>query len=207
MLCCMVNKSFDISCSTSPRSSRAARGLDARHSGRALVAAALVALGTAGLFVTPALASVAAKTVTFSAKYSGKASLLIDNNKVTISSIAGSGKNSLFGSSRVSGSGSAPKSGSSLCDPFGGKGSIVGGANKITFVVTQSSAQQGCSSGESGAVTITFHGTTKATGGSGKANGATGSLKFSGTLKLGGTALGSKSGSFTVSLSGKLKVK
>jgi hypothetical protein len=172
------------------------------------VLALLLALVTVGLVASPALAgaTAAAKTVTFSAQFSGKASLLIENSKVMISSITGSGKNSLFGASKVSGNGSAPKSDSSLCDPFGGKGSIASGANKITFVVTQSSSQQGCSSGESGKVTISFHGVTKATGGSGKANGAAGTLKFSGTLHLGGTS-GSQSGSFTVSLSGKLSVK
>jgi len=115
-------------------------------------------------------------------------------------------KHSLFGASKASGNGSAPKGSSSLCDPFGGKGSITGGANKITFVVIKSGSQQGCSSGESGAVTITFHGVAKASGGSGKGNGATGSLKFKGTLHLGGTS-GTQSGNFTVSLSGKLTVK
>ena len=182
----------------------------------------LVSLLAVSLLATPAFAAVArntsavkpahqsapgaSKTVAFSASFTGKASLLIDNSTVTISSISGTGKNSLFGKSAVSGSGSAPKSSSSLCDPFGGKGSIASGANKITFAVTQSSSQQGCSSGESGKVTITFHGVTKATGGSGKAIGAAGSLKFSGTLHLGGTS-GSQSGSFSVSLTGKLTVK
>lgn len=160
----------------------------------------------AGLSLAPAGAATASKAVTFSASYSGKATLLIDNSKVTIRSITGTGKNSLFGSSSVSGSGSAPKSGSSLCDPFGGSGTIAAGANKITFVVTQSSSQQGCSSAESGAVTIKFHGVTKATGGTGKAVGASGSLKFSGALNIGGTS-GTQTGKFTVSLSGKLTVK
>lgn len=145
-----------------------------------------------------------AKTVAFSSKYTGKASLLIDNGKVTISSITGSGNNSLFGSSKVAGSGAA--SASAECDPFGGKGSIIGGSNKISFTVTESSAQQGCANGESGPVTVTFHGVAVATGGSGKASGASGSLKFSGTLKLGGTS-GSQSGSFKVTLNGHLKVK
>jgi hypothetical protein len=184
--------------------------------------AVLAALATVGLFASPAFpaAAVSAKTparpalsgaamtsaVAFSGQYSGKASLLIDNSTVTISSISGSGKNSLFGASKASGNGSAPKSSSSLCDPFGGKGSITGGANKITFVVIKSGSQQGCSSGESGAVTISFHGVAKASGGSGKGNGATGSLKFKGTLHLGGTS-GAQSGNFTVSLSGELTVK
>jgi len=177
------------------------------YSGSTLrVLAALVALGMVGLCSSPALAGAtqSARTVSFTAKFSGKASLLIVNSKVTISSITGSGTNSLFGSSRVSGSGTAGAS--AQCDPFGGKGSIVGGSNKISFTVTQSSATQGCSNGESGPVTVTFHGVTKATGGSGKANGAVGSLKFKGTLHLAGTS-GSQSGSFTVSLGGKLTLK
>jgi hypothetical protein len=176
-----------------------------RYRCRALLT--LAAVATAGTFASPALAGAApsARTVTFTATYSGRASLLIENSKVTISSIAGSGKNSLFGKSTVKGSGSAPKSAASLCDPFGGKGSISEGANKIVFVVTQSSAQQGCSSGQSGPVTIKFKGVTKATGGSGKASGASGTVKFSGTLHIGNTS-GSQSGAFTVSLSGKLTV-
>jgi hypothetical protein len=166
----------------------------------------LAALVTVGLFASPALAGAtsSAKTVSFSATYSGKASLLIVNSKVKISSITGSGKNSLFGTSKVSGSGAAAAS--AQCDPFGGKGNIAGGSSKITFTVTESSAQQGCSNGESGPITVTFHGTAKATGGGGKANGASGTLKFSGTLHLGGTS-GSQSGTFKVSLSGKLTVK
>ncbi len=181
----------------------------------------LVALVTVGLFAGPAFSAAGAttktvggpavaaatastKTVVFSSKYSGKASLLIDNGKATISSVTGSGTNSLFGTSHVSGSGSAAAS--AECDPFGGKGSIVNGANKITFTVTRSSAQQGCSNGESGPITVTFHGVAVATGGTGKASKASGSLKFSGTLKLGGTS-GSQSGSFKVTLNGHLKVK
>jgi hypothetical protein len=175
--------------------------------GRCRVFGVLVALVSVGLFSSPAIAgATAAKTVTFSGKFSGKASLLIQNSTVTISSISGTGTNSLFGSSKVSGNGSAPKSGSSLCDPFGGKGSIAAGSNKLTFTVTKSSSQQGCSNGESGKVTISFHGVAKATGGGGKGNGASGTLKFSGTLHLGGTS-GSQTGNFTVSLNGKLTVK
>ena len=55
-------------------------------------------------------------------------------------------------------------------------------------------------------MTVTFHGVAVAIGGHGVANGASGSLKFSGKLKLGGTS-GSQDGSFTVTLSGTLTVK
>ena len=157
----------------------------------------LVALVSVGVFAGPAFsAAPATKKVVFSSKYTGKASLLINNGQATISSVTGTGKNSLFGASKVSGSGSAAAS--QQCDPFGGKGNIASGANKIMFTVTRSSSQQGCSNGESGPVT--------ATGGGGAASGASGSLKFKGTLKLGGTS-GSQDGSFTVALSGTLTVK
>ncbi|MGD0287275.1 MAG: hypothetical protein ABSC31_13015 [Acidimicrobiales bacterium] len=165
----------------------------------------LVALVSVGVFAGPAFsAAPATKKVVFSSKYTGKASLLINNGQATISSVTGTGKNSLFGASKVSGSGSAAAS--QQCDPFGGKGNIASGANKIMFTVTRSSSQQGCSNGESGPVTITFHGVAVATGGIGAAKGASGSLKFKGTLKLGGTS-GSQDGSFTVALSGTLTVK
>jgi hypothetical protein len=171
-------------------------------------ATVLVAIAAVGSFASPVLAGAApsGKSVSFSAQFSGKASLLIENSSVKISSVNGTGKSSLFGTSKVSGSGSAPKSSSSECDPFGGKGAITAGANKLSFKVTQSSSQKGCANGYSGPVTVTFHGVAVATGGSGKGNGAAGSLKFSGTLHLGGTS-GSQNGSFTVNLSGKLTVK
>ncbi|MGO8860822.1 MAG: hypothetical protein ACLP1E_06305 [Acidimicrobiales bacterium] len=167
--------------------------------------AVLVAILSTGLLAGPVFSAVpATKKVTFSSSYTGKASLLINNGQATISSVTGSGKNSLFGASKVSGSGSAAAS--QQCDPFGGKGSIAGGANKILFTVTRSSSQQGCANGDSGPVTVTFHGVAMATGGVGAASGASGSLKFKGTLKLGGTS-GSQDGSFTVTLSGTLSVK
>ena len=165
----------------------------------------LVAVLSTGLLAGPVFSAVpAVKHVTFSSSYIGKASLLINNGQATISSVTGSGKNSLFGASKVSGSGSAAAS--QQCDPFGGKGSIAGGANKIMFTVIRSSSQQGCANGDSGPVTVTFHGVAVATGGVGAAKGASGSLKFKGTLKLGGTS-GSQDGSFTVTLSGTLSVK
>ena len=113
------------------------------------ILAALATLAVVGLAASPvpAGASTRSKTVSFTATYSGKASLLINNSTVTISSIAGSGKNSLFGSSKVAGNGSAPKSGSSLCDPFGGKGSISGGTSKITFVVAPRAPSRGAPAG------------------------------------------------------------
>jgi hypothetical protein len=80
----------------------------------------------------------------------------------------------------------------------------VGAAAKIDLTVTQSKST-GCSSGESGPVSVAFHGVAVATGGTGATAGAKGTLKFSGTLKIGGTS-GSQNGPYTVTLSGTLKV-
>ncbi len=175
---------------------------------RALVG--LLALSSATFVATPAFASThsiarrpALKTISFTGHYSGSASLLIDNGNVTISSVSGTGTGTLVGASSVSGSGSS--SAAAQCDPFGGTGAIAGPSATIRFKVLSSSAQ-GCSSGESGPVTVTFHGTAKAIGGTGRAKGASGSLKFHGTLQLGGTS-GSQTGTYTVKLTGSLNVK
>jgi len=143
------------------------------------------------------------KAVSFSGHYKGDASLLINNGAVTISSVTGKGTGSLVGASTISGKGSS--SSSAQCDPFTGTGSIAGAAAKLDLSVVESKSS-GCSSGESGPVTVTFTGLAVVTGGSAKASGASGSLKFNGTLKLGGTS-GSQNGSYTVALTGKLTVK
>lgn len=154
---------------------------------------------------TVAVASAAAgtETVAFTGHYTGTASLLINNSKVTISAIHGKGSGTLVGASTVVGNGSG--SAAAQCDPFGGTGSISGAGAKIALTVTQSTTQ-GCSSGQSGPVTVTFKGVAKATGGTGKAKGAAGTLKFKGTLKLGNTS-GSQNGPFSVTLTGRLTVK
>lgn len=164
-----------------------------------LAAAAAMALQTS------AVAAARPRTFAFVGHYKGTAALLINNGTATISSVQGSGSGTaaLVGKSTIKGSGSA--SASALCDPFTGKGSIVGTGGTINFTVADSTSK-GCSSGESGPVTVTFKGIAKATGGTGKDKGARGSLAFNGTLKLGGTS-GSQSGSFTVTLHGRLSVR
>jgi hypothetical protein len=173
----------------------------ARAWGAAVASVALCA----GVFASPAVASASAgKVVAFSGHYTGKAALLISNGNVTISSVKGTGKGTLVGTSSVLGSGAA--SAAAQCDPFTGTGSITGTGGKITLVVTKSTTTQGCSNGESGPVTVTFQGVAKATGGTGKTKAASGSLKFHGTLQLGNTS-GAQTGSFSVTLTGKLSVK
>lgn len=165
------------------------------------------AVGLAGR-TTPARGAVmpaaaGKKTVSFVGHYHGTAALLINNGTVTISSVAGTGSGTLLGASTVKGTGSAGAS--AQCDPFTGTGSLSSPAGKINMTVVQSKSS-GCSSGESGPVTVTFTGVAVAKGGSGVGAGASGSLKFKGTLKLTSTS-GSQNGPYTVTLTGKLTVK
>ncbi len=190
-----------------PQHDRRPAGSSRGRAGRRAALAGLVALSGTAILAGPALAAgrtpAATKTVSFTGHYAGTASLLIDNGNVTISSVNGTGHGTLVGSSTVSGTGTA--SAAAQCDPFGGTGSISGAGTTIHFKVSSSTAQ-GCSSGETAPVTVTFHGTAKAVGGTGKAAGARGSLKFTGTLHLGGTS-GSQTGAYTVKLTGTLSVK
>lgn len=168
-----------------------------------LAAGGISAAAPAGASITPRSAVDSAKVVAFSGHYQGEASLLIDNGSVTISSVTGKGTGTLVGASKILGKGSG--SAAAQCDPFTGTGTITGAGAKLALTVVQSKSS-GCSSGQSGPVTVTFTGLALVTGGSGKAGGASGSLKFNGTLKLGGTS-GSQNGSYTVALRGNLKLK
>ena len=78
--------------------------------------------------------------------------------------------------------------------PFKGTGKIKGVSGTIYLSTT--SKARGCSSGQSGPVTVTVTGTAKVTGGTGKAKGAKGTLKFNGKLKLKNTK-GSQTGTFS----------
>jgi len=176
--------------------------------GRATSTGLIVALTSLAAWAAPVAAAPsrvpaaarAPKSVLFSGHYSGKASLLIDNGAVTIPWVTGKGSGSLIGTSTVTGKGSA--SASAQCDPFTGTGSLAGAGGKLNLAVVQSKSS-GCSSGESGPVTVTFNGVAVVTSGSGAAKGAKGDLKFSGTLALAGTS-GSQVGTYKVTLSGKL---
>jgi hypothetical protein len=169
------------------------------------ILAVLLAIAVAGALTSPTTTSAAAKTkvVNFKGKYTGTASLLIDNSSVKILSVDGKGTASLIGASSISGTGNGTGS-NGLCVPFTGKGAIKGSAGSIKFSVNANKSQ-GCSTGQSGPVTVTVTGVAKITSGSGRAKGAQGHLKFKGTLKLNDTT-GSQSGAFSGTLSGKLTV-
>jgi hypothetical protein len=169
------------------------------------ILAVMFAVAMTALIALPASASAAAKTkvVTFKAKYSGTSSLLIENSSVKILSVDGTGSASVVGAGSISGTGNGTGA-NGLCVPFKGKGKITGSTGTISFSVNVTKSQ-GCSSGQSGPVTVAVTGTIKVTGGSGKAKGASGTLTFKGKLKLNDTS-GSQSGTFSGSLSGNLTV-
>lgn len=167
--------------------------------------AALSVLGAGLLLVstTPAGAAPATKAMSFSGKYSGTASLLINGSAITIQSVKGTGT-STVGKGSVSATGSGTSTSGVACVPFTGKGSIKGAKGTIKFAVKSKS--QGCGNSETPPVTVTVSGVAQVSGGTGTASGAHGTLKFSGTLTLNGTS-GAQSGAFSGKLSGKLTVK
>jgi hypothetical protein len=145
----------------------------------------------------------AARHVAFIGHYHGTASLLINNGSVSIPSVNGTGTGTLVGKSSVAGTGSS--SASAQCDPFAGKGTITGASGQLRLSVVQSKSS-GCSNGESGPVTVTFHGVAVITSATGVLKGATGSLKLNGTLNLKGTS-GTQNGPYVVTLTGELSLK
>jgi len=166
----------------------------------------VASLAIAGSLAVPvhAAGTHAVKSVSFKGTYKGTASLLISNSSVKIVSVTGTGKSSLVGTSTVTASGNGTGD-NGQCVPFDGNGSLKGSTGSIKFSVV-SSKSQGCSSGQSGPVTVTVTGTAQVKSGTGSAAGAKGSLKFNGTLKLADTS-GSQSGAFKGTLTGTLKVK
>lgn len=165
----------------------------------------LLALAMTAVLATPSSGSAAtsSKVVSFKGSYSGTATVLIDNSSVTIQSVKGKGSASVVGAGSLSGTGDGTGS-SGQCVSFTGPGTIKGANGTIKFTVNPAKSQ-GCSSGQSGPVTVTVNGIAKVTGGTGKAKGAKGNLSFKGTLKLNDTT-GSQSGAFSGSVSGKLTV-
>lgn len=164
---------------------------------------AAVALSAMVLAPHAAQAASKSKVVSFKGTYNGTATVLIDSSSVKIVSVKGTGSASLIGAGSVSGSGDGTGA-SGQCVPFTGNGVIKGVSGTIKFFVT-SNKSQGCSNGQSGPVTVAVDGVAKVTGGSGKAAGARGNLKFKGTLKLNDTT-GSQSGAFTGRVSGNLTI-
>ena len=155
----------------------------------AIVAAAAVATAVLPTYAPASGVAHAAKTVKFSGKYSGKASVTIKGSAIKISSVSGSGSgtDSLSKLSGKNGTGHT----SGTCGFFSGPATISGSGGSLTLAVKSTS--KAC--GESNVKSVS--GSATVSNGSGKLKGAKGTLSFSGSYNK-------SAGSFTVTISGTL---
>lgn len=151
------------------------------------------------------------KKVAFKATFKGTMALLWGASSVKASSVKGTGTATLLGKATLAGTGMAPFSGQSQCEPISGTGTLVGAGSKILLKVTASTTQAGqaCGAAQSAptAVTVT-KGVAKVTGGTGKYKGVSGTLTYTATFSIQSTTSGSsESDAFTATLTGTLTVK
>jgi hypothetical protein len=155
---------------------------------RAPVIVLIAALTLAALAAGTALA---AHSATFKGTYSGKATEKVSGQTVT-DSVKGTGSGTLIGKGTITGSVTASTA-NPPCSPFGGPGLIAGPKGKLKVSVLKTS--RGCAAGEDDQNNISFSGTAKVIGGTGKLAKAHGTLRFSGHYDR-------SSGAFSVKLTG-----
>jgi len=149
----------------------------------AVAATALVAAGTGSALPKP---------VPFTGTYAGTASTQVNGTTVAISA-TGSGKGSIIGAGKVTGTGTGDSS-QQPCVPFGGTGTISGRSGSIAFKVT--SGANGC--GDEGGHVFSVKGYATVTKATGKVAKVKGTLKFTGVYNR-------DDGTFTVKFTGNLK--
>jgi hypothetical protein len=135
--------------------------------------------------------SAAAKTLAFTAKYSGTATTNVTDNVAAISA-TGTGTATLIGRGSLNGRGFGDSS-VRPCVPFGGTGSMKGTSGTLTFKVT--SGASGCGDEQGSLFAVTGH--VIVTKASGKLAKAKGTLKFTGTYDR-------DAGTFSVKFTGTL---
>lgn len=144
--------------------------------------------------VASAGTSASTKTLAFSAKYSGKAVVKVTDNVADISA-SGTGKGTVIGAGRISGTGKGDSS-ARPCVPFTGLGTMTGtGRTKLTFRVV--SGSRGC--GDEEGQVFSISGRAVVVKGAGKLAKAKGSLKLTGIYDRG-------HGTFSVKFTGALTV-
>lgn len=148
------------------------------------------ALAVAALVVGNALAH----STAFSASYSGTTTEKVDGQTVT-AFVKGKGTGTLVGKSTISGTVVASTA-NPPCSPFSGPGLIAGARGKLKVKVLSTS--RGCAASEEDKNNISFSGSAKVTGGTGKFRAAKGTLRFTGHYDRSG-------GTFTVKLKGTVK--
>jgi hypothetical protein len=153
----------------------------------------------AGIAGALAVAAVVAGTAlggssAFVAKYSGTVTEKVDGQQVTAVP-RGKGTGTPIGKSTLTGVVKATTA-NPPCSPLNGPGTLAGAKGKLQLSLLPTS--RGCAAGEEDRDNISFSGSAKVIGGTGKFRGAKGTLRFSGHYDRAG-------GTFNVKLSGTIK--
>jgi len=150
-------------------------------------------------------AATKAGSVALQGTYKGKISILFGDSFLQVTKVDATGTGNVGGLSAMTGT--ASSSPASQCDGFDGKGVISGGGNTLTLVFDSTS--QGCADSDSAPATVTFKGTAKITGGTGKFAGASGVLTVKGTFDINtkGVANTTETTNFSMDLAGNIITK
>ncbi|HUZ16651.1 MAG TPA: hypothetical protein VMU72_10825 [Gaiellaceae bacterium] len=152
-----------------------------------------------GLMVAIAVAAVCTGTAVgsstnFTATYKGHVTEVVTGNAVKATP-KGNGKATLIGKGTLTGA-VAGNTSNPPCSPLSGPGTLSGPKGKLKFKLLTGS--RACAAGQDDPNNISFSGSAKVTGGTGKARKAHGTLRYSGHYNRG-------TGAFNVKLTGTLK--
>ncbi len=154
------------------------------------LASVMTALAVAATSVGTALGG----STSFSASYRGKVTEVVNGQAVTATP-RGTGKGTLIGKSTLIGTVAATTA-NPPCSPLSGPGTLTGAKGKLK--ITLRSGSRACAASQDEPNNISFSGSAKVTGGTGKFRSAKGTLRYSGHYDRG-------TGAFTVKLKGTLK--
>jgi hypothetical protein len=158
-------------------------------------ASLIAVLAAAAVYVGSAVGS-STKSITFSAKYSGKVTEVVNGNNVT-GTPNGKGTATLIGKGTITGK--VAGNTNAQCSPLTGPGTIKGSKGSLTFKLTNTPApSRACAASQDDQNNISFSGSAKVTGATGALKKATGTLHYSGHYDRG-------TGAFNVKLTGTLK--
>lgn len=147
----------------------------------------------------------ASKSVALNLTFDGTGQLVWSGSDVQVPSLSGKGGSSTLGLTTLTGTGSANPQ--SQCTSIRGSGQISGSGGSITFKMDSKS--QACGADDAAPTTVSLNNATATvSGGTGKYAGATGTLKVTGSFKIGSTAAGTKeTQSFKATFTGTITTK
>ena len=147
----------------------------------------------------------ASKSVALNLEFSGNGTVVWSSSDVKASGISGKGGSSTLGLTTLTASGEANPQ--NQCSPIRGSGQISGTGGSISFKLDTKA--QACGADDAAPTTVTLvNATATVTAGTGKYVGATGTLKVTGSFKVGSTSAGTKeTPAFTANFSGTITTK